>query len=57
MKAYCLKDVELTKRILDYALKNGSVKYKELGQVREVKLDTSKWMQPKSTAMTFSMGF
>ncbi len=57
VRAYCLKDVELTKRIFDYALKNGSIKYKELGQVREVKLDVSKWMQPKSTAMTFSMGF
>lgn len=57
VKSYCLKDVELTGNIFEYALKNGSVKYKELGQVREVKLDTSQWMQPKSAAMTFSMGF
>jgi DEAD/DEAH box helicase domain-containing protein len=57
VRDYCLKDVEITKRIFDYALQNGSVKYKELGAVREVKLDTSKWLLPKSGAMTFSMGF
>ncbi|MDR3571852.1 MAG: ribonuclease H-like domain-containing protein [Candidatus Pacebacteria bacterium] len=57
VKSYCLKDVELTRKIFDYALKNGSVKYKELGTIREIKLDVSKWMQPKSAAMTFSMGF
>lgn len=57
VREYCLKDVEITKKIFDYALKNGSVKYKDLGQTREVKLDTSKWLTPKSGAMTFSMGF
>lgn len=57
VRKYCLKDVELTKRIFDYALKNNAVKYKELGTVREVNVDTSTWMQPKSTAMTYSMGF
>ena len=57
VKEYCIKDVEITKRIFDYALQNNSVKYKELGSIREVKLDTSKWLLPKSGAMTFSMGF
>ena len=57
VREYCLKDVELTRKIFDYALKNGSVKYKELGGIREIKLDVSKWLLPKSTAMTFSMGF
>ena len=57
VKAYCLKDVELTKKIFDYALKNGSIKYKDLGRIVELKLDTSKWMQPKNSGMTFSMGF
>jgi DEAD/DEAH box helicase domain-containing protein len=57
VREYCLKDVEITKKIFDYALQNNSIKYKDLGSVREVKLDTSKWLQPKSGAMTFSMGF
>lgn len=56
VRDYCLKDVEITKKVMDYALKNGSLKYKELGKVREVKLDTSKWLEPKSSSMTFSLG-
>src|SRR6266567_4684964 len=43
VRQYCLKDVEITRKVFDYALKNGSIKYKELGTTREVKLDTSKW--------------
>jgi DEAD/DEAH box helicase domain-containing protein len=57
VRAYCLKDVEITKKIFDYALKNGSLKYKELGAIREIKLDTSTWLSPKQDAMTFTMGF
>ncbi len=56
VRAYCLKDVEITKNIFDYALKNGSIKYKELGKSREVKLDTSKWLAPEGGAMTFTLG-
>lgn len=57
VRAYCMKDVELTKRIFDYALEKGSVKYKELGKTHEVKLDISKWLQPSSSAMTVGLGF
>ncbi len=57
VRAYCLKDVEITKEIFDYALKNGSVKYRELGRVREVKLDTSKWLGKDKNALTYTMGF
>lgn len=57
VREYCIKDVELTKRIFDHALEKGSLKYKELGQVREIKLDTSAWLSPKSGAMTFTLGF
>jgi DEAD/DEAH box helicase domain-containing protein len=57
VRQYCLKDVEITKRILDYALEKGGIKFKELGKSREVKLDTSKWLLPKDSAMTFSLGF
>lgn len=57
VREYCLKDVELTKKLFDYASKNGMLKYKELGKVREVKLDTRKWFEPKHAPMTFSLGF
>jgi len=57
VRAYCLKDVEITKNIFYYALKNGSIKYKELGKSREVKLNTSKWLAETGGAMTFTLGF
>lgn len=57
VREYCLKDVELTKKIFDYALQKGHVKYKELGKTREIKLDTSKWLAENKSAMTFTMGF
>ncbi len=56
VRSYCLKDVEITKNIFDYALKNGSIKYKDLGRSREVKLNTSKWLSPAGGAMTFTLG-
>lgn len=56
VRQYCLKDVELTKRLYDYALEKNSLKYRELGKSHEIKLDTSKWLQPAGSAMTFTMG-
>lgn len=57
VREYCIKDVELTKKIFDYALLHGSLKYSELGKPREVKLDTSKWLSEGSRAMTQTLGF
>lgn len=57
VREYCIKDVELTKKLLDYALEHSELKYKELGKTREVKLDTSKWLTADSSAMTFTLGF
>lgn len=57
VRSYCIKDVELTRKLFDYAMEKGSLKYRELGTTREIKLDTSKWLEPKSGAMTFSLGF
>lgn len=57
VRQYCLKDVEVTKKIFDYALANGGIKYKELGKKIDVKLDTSNWLKPAGGAMTFSLGF
>ncbi len=57
VREYCLKDVELTKKIFDYALEKNSIKYVELGKVREVKINTSKWLAADTKPMTFTMGF
>jgi DEAD/DEAH box helicase domain-containing protein len=56
VREYCLKDVELTKRLFDYALEHGSLKYKELGKTHEIKLDTAQWLLPTGSAMTFTLG-
>ncbi|TSC85527.1 MAG: DEAD/DEAH box helicase domain-containing protein [Parcubacteria group bacterium Gr01-1014_8] len=57
LREYCLKDVEITKKIFDYALKNNSLKYKELGRVKDVKLDTTKWLLGEGRALTQTLGF
>ncbi|MEK7106714.1 MAG: ribonuclease H-like domain-containing protein [Patescibacteria group bacterium] len=57
VRQYCLKDVEITREIFDYALANKHVKYRELGKLREIKLDTSKWLNGSGNALTYTMGF
>lgn len=54
---YCTDDVKITKELYDYALKNGSLKYKDFsGKTLEVKLDTSDWEKPAGGSMNFSLG-
>ncbi|MEK7155738.1 MAG: ribonuclease H-like domain-containing protein [Patescibacteria group bacterium] len=60
LREYCLKDVEITKKVFDYALKNGTLIFKELGIKKEVKLDTSKWLASPAqagAALTKTLGF
>ena len=40
---YCVQDVKVTKKIYDYALKHNKLKYKDLGKIKEIHLDTSNW--------------
>ena len=56
VREYCIQDVKLTRDLFDYAMKNSVLKYKELGKLREVKLDTSTWLTKASTPMTFTLG-
>jgi DEAD/DEAH box helicase domain-containing protein len=57
VRKYCIKDVELTKNLYLHALEKGFLKYRELGSLHEVKLNTQKWHTPKSGAMTYTLGF
>jgi len=57
VREYCIKDVELTRKLFEYALEHGSLRYRELSKLYEVRIDTSKWLAPKNSAMTFSLGF
>lgn len=55
--SYCTEDVRLTKELYDYAITNKCVKFKDMGTVKDIKLDTSSWEIPESSAMTFTLPF
>lgn len=40
---YCIEDVRLTRELYDYALEHGALKYKDLRDIRDIKIDTSLW--------------
>lgn len=40
---YCLDDVRITKKVYDFAIKKGFLKYAIAGEEQVIKLDTSKW--------------
>lgn len=57
---YCIEDVKITRELFDYAIANKKLLYKDLGAqgaVREIKLDTSKWLIKGEHAMTFTLPF
>ena len=43
VREYCIEDVRLTRELYDYALANGVLKYKDLRDIRDIKIDTSNW--------------
>ncbi|OGG66925.1 hypothetical protein A3I99_04125 [Candidatus Kaiserbacteria bacterium RIFCSPLOWO2_02_FULL_45_11b] len=57
IKKYCEQDVRVTKKVFDYALKNGHVKFKDGSRKREIPLDTSTWGIKEEAAMTHSLLF
>ena len=54
---YCIDDVKITKEVYEYALKNKSLKYLDGKEVKEMKIDTSKWDEKESSSMTFTLPF
>ena len=52
---YCTEDVRITKDLYDYALANGVLKFKDMGTVKDIKLDTSKWDKKNDAAMTHTL--
>ena len=40
---YCIEDVRLTRELYDYALEHSMLKYKDLTDIRDIKIDTSQW--------------
>lgn len=57
VREYCIQDVKITRQIYDYALENGLLKYKDLKDIREVKMDTRTWQtEPEAVAFTHTLG-
>jgi DEAD/DEAH box helicase domain-containing protein len=58
IRQYCIDDVKITKKVYEYALKKGELKYKDLNSVKTIKLDTSRWEAPSENgAMTHTLPF
>lgn len=57
IKKYCEQDVKVTKKVFEYALAHGHVKFKDGARNREIPLDISTWMIKDDTAMTHSLLF
>jgi len=57
VREYCIEDVRLTRELYEYALLNGMLKYKDLRDIRDIKIDTSLWGQEtiESPAMTHAL--
>lgn len=57
IKKYCEQDVKVTKKVFDYALKHGHVKFQDGNKKREIPLDISTWMIKDEGVMTHSLLF
>jgi DEAD/DEAH box helicase domain-containing protein len=57
IKKYCEKDVEITKRLFEYAREYKHVKFKDGARFREIAIDTTGWDQAESSAMTHTLPF
>ena len=58
VRKYCIEDVRLTRELYDYGIKNGSLKYLDINQKKEIRLDTSSWNIPRDTgALTHTLPF
>ncbi len=57
IREYCLDDVKITKKIYDYAMKYGKVKYKDGGKNISIPLDTSTWDILENSSLTHTLPF
>lgn len=57
VRKYCIEDVRLTRELYDYALTNGVLKYKDLREIRDIKLDTSHWNGNGAPAASLTHAF
>jgi DEAD/DEAH box helicase domain-containing protein len=57
VREYCLQDVKVTREIYDFALAHGKLKYKDVRDIKVMKIDTSTWLEPSDpSAFTHTLG-
>lgn len=56
VREYCLQDVKVTKDIFEYAKEHGIIKWKDLTEIRDIKIDTSEWEESNGGAVTQTLG-
>lgn len=54
---YCIEDVRLTRELYEYALAHGVLKYKNLLDVRDIKLDTALWTRQIAATPSLTHAF
>jgi hypothetical protein len=54
VREYCIEDVRLTRELYDYAIAHSVLKYKDLREIRDIKLDTSRWTLAPEVAATMT---
>lgn len=57
IRKYCIKDVEITKNVYEYALNNKKLFFKEDGKSIEIPIDTSDWHANTENGMTHTLPF
>jgi DEAD/DEAH box helicase domain-containing protein len=57
VREYCIEDVRLTRELYDYALTHGVLKYKDMREIRDIKLDTSNWGKHKNEGPSMTHAF
>jgi DEAD/DEAH box helicase domain-containing protein len=59
IRDYCIADVQITKEVYEYALREQCILYRDVftRKVEKVPLDTSQWEIPQEKVVTMSLGF
>ena len=57
VREYCIEDVRITRELYEYALTNKKLRYKDLKDFRDIKIDTSAWnISTDHPSMTHTLG-
>jgi uncharacterized protein YprB with RNaseH-like and TPR domain len=58
VREYCIEDVRITRELFDYALTHNALKYKDLRDIRDIKIDTRNWLKPaEGPSITHTLPF